>query len=504
MRSIAVAGKRFRDMEVNNTLHYHSNATSRKNVHRETFSEKFITDSIRNSQRSRSDLALKNHKVLSSHPSPEISIKPPLPLEHLRNSPPADHSAARWQFSSDLVDLEELPKELKHFLKQRDKLYGRRLQLREKRNELRQERSLQIALDAKFIKSVREIPQRSGGMLEEIYTQLDSQRDIIGELQYDYDQAEDEHDAAENQLEKKEENLIKLLQQLTHRDIDDDQSSLSTSWNAGPRRDQSQESNTYDEGQMRFMEYQSRIGDARIMEERLQDLRYEHEVRLSFARKRGDRTLNGDGWDDGCAEQVERTVEELHIIRADIERLKESLQNDGNPNIDSVEKPGQNPAPYETFEIDHDQPAALRKERPASDSVMPNLRKNFGAARSRIVWWIFITFENSPTEHIRHKELLRALGSEFDDKRWAQLVFEYWKEDNDINQQDLSEHDESPIFSRTRKSLLLSSQSKAEDAMTEYEQHFPFLSGAPVDRAIPYPSKTLELDELSEYESRSI
>ena len=503
---MAVAGKRFRDMEVNNTLHCHSNVTSRWNVHRETLSEKFNTASIRNSQglqRSPSDLALKIHKVLSSHPSPEISMKPPLPLEHMCNSPPDDHSTARCQFSSDLVDLEELRKELKHFLKQRDKLYGRRLQLREKRNELRQERSLQIALDAKFIKSVREILQRSGGILEEIYTQLDSQRDVIGELQYDYDQAEDEHDAAENQLEKKEDNLIKLLQQLTHQDSDDDQRSLSTSWNAGPQPDQSQESNTYDEGQMRFMEYQSRIGDARIMEERLQDLRYEREVSLSFARKRGDRALNGDGWDDGYAEQFERTAEELHIIRADIERLKESLQNDGNPNIDSIENPGHNSAPYETFDIDHNQPAALRKERPASDSVMPNLRKNFGAARSRIVWWIFITFGNSPTEHIRHKELLRALGGEFDDKRWAQLVFEYWKED-DIDQHDPSEHDESPTFSRTQKSLLLSSQSKAEDAMTEYEQRFPFSSGAPVDRAIPYPSKTLELDELSEYESRSI
>ena len=458
----------------------------------------------------KSESTLKPHKGFYSHPSLETLIKLPSPSNAMYDSYPAGAKISPQDFL-DVVDFEELRRQIKKFSTLCEKLYGRRLQLKEKRNELRQERNSQMASDAKFMRIIRENRQEPKQSFEEIYTQLELQRDVVGELQYDYDQAEDEHDVAENQLDKEGESLTKLLQKFLGKDQDDDESSLSTSWEGGPEPDRLPEANKYDEAQIRLMEYQSRIGDARIMQERLQELISERERRLSFARKRGNHQMNNNDLDKDFSEQFDATSNELDSINADVQRLKEALQNDGYLDFSPVE---QIPMIPEVLDPHPLPPAAPKKNRPTSDSILPTLQKHFGVARARISWWILVTFSHSPVEHRRHKEILRELGyTVSDDRKWANRVFEFWKKDDEclsigswdeIEQQDLLEYDRTPRFSRMPSSILLSGRSKAEDAVDEYEQQFPFSSGAPKDRSTPFDTDILELDMLSEYESRSV
>lgn len=476
-------------------------------------SMKFDRDPFRKSQTlrpSKSESTLKPHKDFYPHPSLETQIKPPSPSNAMYDSYPADAKISPQEFL-DLTDFEELRREIKKFSTSCEKLYGRRLQMKEKRNELRQERNLQMASDAKFMRIIRENrPQPKHGF-EEIYTQLELQRDVVGVLQYDYDQAEDEHDVAENQLDKEGERLTKLLQKFLPNDKDDDESSLNTSWDSSPEPDRLPESKIYGEGQIRLMEYQSRIGDARIMQERLQELISERERRLSFASKRGNHQMSNDGFDEDFSEQFNTTSKELEFINTDVQRLKEALQNDGYLDFSPIEQIPRIPEVLDPHPLP---PAAPKKNRPTSDSILPTLQKHYGVARARINWWILVTFGHSPVELRRHKEILRDLGyTVSDDRKWANRVFEFWKKDDEclsigswgeIEQQDLPEYDRAPRFSRMPSSILLSGRSKAEDAVHEYEQQFPFSSGAPKDRSTPFDTNILELDMLSEYESRSV
>lgn len=416
-------------------------------------------------------------------------------------------------------DLEELRKALRKHSSSRDILYGRRLEMREKRNELRQERVLLVNADDSFMKFARRFPERDHFDFEDgPYFKLEQQRDLVGSLQYEYDQAEDEYDIAENELVNEEGKLNDLLSKYLNEPSDtSDEHTSEPTLDSHLQLEEPQYCNEEDEARVRLAEYQSRVGDARIMEERLQDLLSDREERNSFAMKRETLGVDRGGSDEDFTENFEyrytEIVDELVIIHADIERLKDGLIQAGHvfPKANSTDRPPEVLA-YQA----HPQPrpacSPLPRQRPLSGSILHSLQKNFATTRANISRWILNTFGSSPVECARHKEILRELRDEsLDDEEWACLVFEHWKQaarsgDDDIStgswdeilpgdlQENTSQNRPIPI----RTPFPLSGRSEATHAMNGFLQQFP--RSAPGDHAKPYETEV----ELDEYESRSV
>lgn len=417
---------------------------------------------------------------------------------------------------------QELEKVLREQSRLRDRAFGKRLELKEKRNELRQERVLLADVDGDFMKSIRRSLQQDHFELEnEHYLQLEQQRDTVGSLQYDYDQAEDEYDIAENDLENEEGKLEILVSKYLNEHGDaDDEHTTKPSLDSHLQLEESQFCNEEDEARAGLAEYQSRVGDARIMEERLQDLWSEQEERYTFAKKRevleDDLARSDEGFTENFNHRYSEIVGELDVIYADIERLQEGLIQAGHvfPKTNPTGRPPEVLA-YQAHSPQRPACSPVAKQRPLSESFLQGMQKNLATTRAHISRWILKTFGSSKVECARHKEILRRLGDgSLDDEEWARLVLEHWKKaecdgDDDTSRgswdeilpADFMENTPQNRSTRIRTPVLLSGRSEATRVMNDFMQHFPI--STPGDHARPYATE-VELDELLEYESRSI
>ncbi len=446
-------------------------------------------------RRAKSDSALTLHQVVDKNCPVDTSIKTP----RLTNMPPADDEA---RASSHPVtfrvepDHRELKREIKRVALLRDKLYSRRLLLKEKRNELRQEREVLVDADSRFMKGVRRFRANSKERFDDsCHDELDRQRDVVGGLQYDYDQAEDEQDVYEIQLEKEEEKLTTLLSTfILPDDVDESQEESLSDRSMTSHRflnvPESSEAPVVEKS--RLAEYESRIGDARIMQERLQDILFEQERRQSFARKREKFGLHHNT-SVVSTEDIEfrhaEVAKELDMINEDVRRLHEELQVDGYsfPEERVSEK-------HEVGSVSERHspllaPQGRQVHRSASEGVVPAIVHQVAMLQDRVNRWIFKTFGDSPLEHVRHKLIIGDLCS-LDNENWANVVLEHWKDE--VGSED----------GEMGASMLRSGTLKAKEAMELFEREFSH-SRAPKDRATPYKEGFLEYDLLSEWESRS-
>ena len=414
-------------------------------------------------------------------------------------------------------DHKELKKALRKQSRLRGILYGKRLQLKEKRNELRQERVLLADVDGSFMKSVRRFPEQDRFEFEDGHRlQLEQQRDLVGSLEYEYDQAEDEYDIAEDDLLNEERKLNVLLSNSLNEQSDTgDEHTTEPSSDNHLQSEEPRYSNEDDEARTRLVEYQSRVGDARILEERLQDLWLEQEERNSFAKRRENFGVEMAGSDEDFKEYFNyrrsEIVGELGVIHADIERLKDALIQAGPvfPMTNPTDRPPE-VLPYQAHPRPRPASSPVARQRPLSESILQTLQKNLATTRAHISRWILKTFGSSPIECARHKYILRELGDEsLDDKEWARLVLEHWKtaecdaedESWEILSGNTMENTDQNGAIRVRTSALLSGRSEATHAMFDFMQQFPH--DTPGDHARPYASE-VELDQLHEYESRSM
>lgn len=423
-------------------------------------------------------------------------------------------------------DHEELRKALRKQSSLRDLLYGKRLQLKEKRNELRQERVLLADADGDFMKSVRQFSEQDHFELQdERYVNLERKRDLVGSLQYEFDQAEDEYDIDENELGNAEGKLNDLLSKYSNEQSETgDKHTTESSLDSRLQPEEPQYGNEEAGARAGLAEYQSRVGDARIMEERLQDLLSEQGERYSFAKKRENLGVDLGGSDDNFTEYFtyhhREIVGELDIINADIERLKDGLIQAGHvfPKNNPTDRPPENQA-HQAISRPRSAHSPVARQRALSGGMMQSLQKNFAMTRAhisaQISWWILNTFGSSPVECARHKQILRGLRDEsLDDKEWARLVFEHWKKAEGDGEDDLSRGswDEilpGDLMENTLQNLgpgiqtpiLLSGRSEVDHVMSGFRQQFPL--DKPGDHSRPYYEE-VELDKLSEYESRSV
>lgn len=426
-----------------------------------------------------------------------MSPKPPLKPPGLIDSHHSDHDGRKDSYTDDLsADLaaKELKRALKRVVQLGNKLYGRRLELKEKRNGLHHAHEVLAELESRFVKTLHQLREDPKERFDEsICNQIIAQRDVIGSFQYDYDQAEDEYDIHENHFEQEGKTLLNLLSRLRNQNNDgeDVEESMSdSSSDIHPFRIAPESSGPTDAKMTRLLEYESRIGDARIVQEQLEDLRFEQGRRLSISKKREKFGIgrNASETSETFELRYAEAAKELSIINEDVQRLQEALQLDGYslPELSAGKEPESVPVPPQPISPSFS--TQRLKARSSSEGKMPLLAQQMAAMRDRIHRWMFATFKDSPVEHVRHKVILRDLCP-LDDETWAHVVPEYWT-DNAGTPDD-----------RFHPPMLRSGLSKATEAMKTFERDFPPIE-APKDRATPYDYK-LEFDLLSEYECRS-
>lgn len=461
-------------------------------------------DDVAKHRRAKSDLGSRpDDSIHKEDSSGDMSRKPPPKPSKLIDSHHSDHDSQKASHTYD-ISLDSAYTEFKRALRrvQRsgNKLYGMRLELKEKRNGLSYEREVLAKIEFRFMTAADQFREDPKEIFDEsIYNQINAQRGVIGSSLYDYDQAEDEYDIRETQFEQEGQTLLNLLSRLRHVKSDGDEEKGGGGEEEESTSDSSSDSHLFriglespgptDAKSARVLEYESRIGDARIVQEQLQDLRYEQVRRLSISKKREKFGLgrNASDTSEDLELRYNEAAKELSIINEDIQRLREESLLDGYslPESSTSKEAESVPAP----QVDSPSiPAQRLKVRSASEGKMPILTQKMAAIKDRINRWMFITFQDSPVEHIRHKVILQDICP-LDDNQWAHVVTEYWTGGTVMSDDGI------------HPPMLRSGLSKAEEAWKTFERDFP-LTEAPKDRATPYNDK-LEFDFLLELESRS-
>ena len=414
----------------------------------------------------------------------------------------------------------------------RDVVFRGRLRLKEKRNELREERLAYNKIEAKLVGSLRHVLKEGSpskkAELDKLYTELQSLRDNLGILQYDYDQAEDEFDGVEVDLDEAE---LMIRSPITSPSDAIDYES--------DRPDVVKEDTFLFEGkspahniplpeQKILEEYQSRIGDMNILREQLEDILHEHSRRNITSHARNSIGPTDGSW---AAQDIEnqrplqsvrdskakysQIMHKLNLVEEDVKILRERAATVGHyieeqywPDMPSaISSSNSTPKQRRAESITHTH---------QSDSAIPYLRKNFRIARARINKWIFDRLQSSPIEHTRHKTTLQALQARsMNDETWACLVLEFWRTDDlaadidsdtweFISANNTHGEDKCAALVLPEASQVLQAFDSQFAAIRKMESK-PRVSDVSSfkRRDSPYMEK-LEMDTESQYESRSI
>ncbi|MCJ1315299.1 hypothetical protein MMC15_000616 [Xylographa vitiligo] len=416
-----------------------------------------------------------------------------------------------------------------------------RLRLREKRNELREERSVLAEVDARFVSFIRDAEAQDKQVerlgLEKIYQELLLTRDNYGSLQYEYDQAEDEFEALEAELDEAE-LLFDEAQESLPGTSDDGIVMRSFAGPAFLSSRASLSSRNGELGEGIIERYQSRVGDANIARERLEDIWYDARVKKIEAvhneKPRLSRDLIGPTSsisNEGAYHSVQDLKAAYLAAFKDFQNIREDVVNMCNEAREAgldIVAPVWPWMPSSVLDSDagiKDSRASSPAPTHQSDSALPSLRQRFGLARARVNKWILERLQGSTIEHTRHKTELQAELQDLQhysmtDESWARFVLKYWRKDyygEDISQ-DAWEFVSYPGSSR-RENWTTGAQldglvaSEVPRAIQDFDLHFSALRKQMARpqksefsyskyRNSPYGAH-LDLDTLSEYQSRS-
>ncbi|KAI9870024.1 MAG: hypothetical protein M1830_004819, partial [Pleopsidium flavum] len=349
----------------------------------------------------------------------------------------ASHSDVSGQ-GQTLIDRSTLRKARKKITELRGRLMRNRLRLKEKRNELREERTRASELDAQFVTAIRQSWEQGLAVnktsLSGLYQEVQAARDILGPLEDDYNQQEDENDAAEFELNDEEKRFYRLYpaEAYTGRINHDEELSLASSFSSLNSL-QGDDANKSEPRNLVLDEYKSRVGDANIIKERLEYLHFERVQYLKEERIRSRIDVKlyppNQAFLDDFDNSYAKTKQELEQILMDVFRLRQKALEEGAA-VEQLLLPA-----TPRFLLGHE-PQSRYDEAPAlfpehqSDGVIPDLLDDFAGTRARINRWILDTLNNSPVERAHHKAILSALSDKsLDSEAWARLVFEYWRRD---------------------------------------------------------------------------
>lgn len=399
----------------------------------------------------------------------------------------------------------------------RAKVFRSRLKLKEKRSELREEHSLANELDAKFMSLVRQCWAKGAlveeSTLERAYEELEEKRNIIGTLEYEYDQAEYDYEEAEALLDTEEEQYLDSVTQGIVAEGPEPGDPHSPFRQPTELSSNSATSKRSDLPQSLYERYQDRLGDSRIMKERLDDLRRQHTVEVKNIGRHRDM---GRIIDESLLQSLNEleqdclgSAAQLAIIESDLENMRAMLKEANIPIIEPSMSGSKVLGVAPTPSIRSD----LGPRTHHSDSVLSYLRENFSGVRARINSWILETLKISQIEHAHHKAILRAMQDvHLDDRAWSQAVLEYWGDEIDGA---LTPTREERSHSQYRSSFVLRSSSDlASKAVEDFDLKFSANGSQPSKReksswivhkfqARPYEIDFVGFDRLV-HESRSV
>ena len=323
----------------------------------------------------------------------------------------------------------------------RESLFRRRLTLKEKRNEIREERLYLDGLENELLGSISrylnlgEALEQS--LIQDLHTEILSKKDEIGSLQYDYDQAEEDYDAAEAGLVEHEdienENIddYDVADQSSDVEVEDpasDQVHLHSNNLEKLHRQHSRQPLSASQDIQRHCNAsgidesnQNSKSEAIPSQEveaqgkaEKKDSVYD-KVEATFKTRAATRPVGQTNHDipfGGTSRKSKQKDGEVYI--GNRSRLLESMSHTG-----SITQDGS--APRETQYLD---PGSKTR----SDSEVTTRRKVLIRRRSRVIWWLFNTFGSSGVvdylERTRDRQQLSS--SKQDDETWACHVFGHW------------------------------------------------------------------------------
>ncbi|EON65609.1 hypothetical protein W97_04847 [Coniosporium apollinis CBS 100218] len=286
-----------------------------------------------------------------------------------------------------LKDSDEARKEPREREELREKVLAKRLLLREKRRELRRQREKAGTVEAQLASSIRRFClQAEPPGPEELFVQfgeVQAERDALGTLDIDYDEAEDEYDALEWTLNH-----------------GDDKAPLVAKTEV-----------PYGE---RFrvpvvQDYLSHIGEAEMLKEELNDLRMEIEV------FKPDQAFIEELYQT-CADKEER----LRQVEEESRRLMQEVMIT-DPRLKEKRRQSEG---WVMVSKDEVLPVGAEEGRPHSEFAVKTIASQFMSWRTRISHWILDALHESSLERAQHKAILEQPS--LDNKTWWSLVEGNW------------------------------------------------------------------------------
>ncbi|MCJ1428098.1 hypothetical protein MMC29_006006, partial [Sticta canariensis] len=308
-----------------------------------------------------------------------------------------------------------------------------RLELRELRVELRQRHFRIRQTQAQFWRGLQNQWNDSRMFdkttLQQLYDDIQRALDELGPEEANYDEKEDDLDVLEYKLGKLEDRFY---------DADADMAEgkagfASSSSSSSSRRSQSNTpTQVEDEASLNYR-YLSRLGDANIVRERLEDLSVEKSQYVDLER---DRAAMGLGlykpnieFLDTYEEVYAKNLFDLREIEEDLERL----QNESRLTSPATAKS------FETIDVPQDSSSFTQEHnasktqshrdslRRKSDGELLTAQQDTLTVRQRVNQWILESLAVSAFERAKYRAMLH--NPSLDHHTWWALVLDYWQQD---------------------------------------------------------------------------
>ena len=321
----------------------------------------------------------------------------------------------------------------------RDSLYRRRLTLKEKRNEIREERSYLDGLEAQLLGSISRSLSLGAALerslIQDLHTEIIAKKDEIGGLQYEYDQAEEDYDTAEAVLVEKEdlEN-----ENLDHYDAATQSSHVKSE---RPAKDHVhlhfnnlEELNRQQSSQMPSA-FQPTNGHRIPSDINESNQKSKSEVIPSSEVEAQDKAAQEKGSDYDLLEaNFKMRVTTMPVRETDRDvsfsaTSRESKQVNEEVKITNPSRRWESEShPGFIRHVDSAPRGAQYLEsemKTWSDSGLTMHRKGLIRRRSRVIWWLFNTFGSSGVDYLERTRN-KLSSKHLDDETWARHVFSYW------------------------------------------------------------------------------
>ncbi len=322
----------------------------------------------------------------------------------------------------------------------RDSVTRSRLELREHRVGLRQDRAKALELEAQLWRSFQSYWDGNGALdkatLDGLYSKLNIARDEIGPREEYYNELEDDLERMEYKLNEKEARFYRRFANTSHDGLVN-LSFTDSSYGSGRAWSYSNASEHTDNSSSPSNRYLSKIGDANIIRERLSELELERSHYLDLERERDS---------IGCPlylPNVEflktfpdvraKYLRELCQIKDDLRTLGveagllEPVRTRETSPTASLGVPTKPSSLQDVSHYIEPLPVPM-SAKCSSESDVPRDSTTISNPHKRINQWILDSLTKSFLERARHKAILD--DPELDNSAWLCLVHRYWGKDH--------------------------------------------------------------------------